>query len=141
MTLRITGSQLDEICRHAERAYPAECCGALVGRTGAVRDVTRAVPLVNRRTDHRRRYLIEPDDLRRLERELATQELDILGYYHSHPDQPPVPSGYDAEQAWPWYAYLIVQVDRARATAARAWVLDDDRRRMHLEPLEVLSEV
>jgi proteasome lid subunit RPN8/RPN11 len=142
MTVRITASLLDEIRRHGERAYPAECCGALVGRAGEDgKEVVRLAPAVNRRTDDPHRYLIAPDDLRRLEAEVRAEALQVVGYYHSHPDHPARPSGFDTEHAWPWYSYLIVRVDHGRAADAASWVLDDERPLMHPESLEVLSEV
>jgi proteasome lid subunit RPN8/RPN11 len=152
MTLRLPGALADEIRRHGEAAYPAECCGALIGRMesmpgdgGAgqddVKDVLRLWPAVNRRTDDPHRYLIAPDDLRRLEREVREAGQEILGYYHSHPDHPARPSAFDAEHAWPWYSYLIVRIERGRAAELASWVLDDERAQMHPESLDVLSEV
>jgi proteasome lid subunit RPN8/RPN11 len=143
MTLRLSGRLLEEIRRHGESAYPAECCGALAGRIdgGGTKDVVRLEPAVNRRNDDPHRYLIAPADLRRLESELRAEGLEILGYYHSHPDHPARPSAYDTEHAWPWYSYLIVRIDRGAAAEAASWVLDDDRPLMHPESLEVLSEV
>jgi proteasome lid subunit RPN8/RPN11 len=142
MTLRLPGALADEIRRHGEAAYPAECCGAMVGRVdGAAKAVLRLAPAVNRRTDDPHRYLIAPDDLRRLEREVREGGQEIVGYYHSHPDHPARPSAFDAEHAWPWYSYLIVRVDRGRGADLASWVLDDERPLMQPESLDVLSEV
>jgi proteasome lid subunit RPN8/RPN11 len=142
MTLRLPGALADEIRRHGEAAYPAECCGAMVGRAeGAAKEVLRLSPAVNRRTDDSHRYLIAPDDLRRLEREVREAGQEIVGYYHSHPDHPARPSAFDAEHAWPWYSYLIVRIDRGRGADMASWVLDDERPLMHPESLDVLSEV
>jgi proteasome lid subunit RPN8/RPN11 len=142
MTLRLPGALADEIRRHGEAAYPGECCGAIVGRVdGAAKEVLRLSPAVNRRTDDPHRYLIDPDDLRRLEREVREAGQEIVGYYHSHPDHPARPSAFDAEHAWPWYSYLIVRVDRGRGADMASWVLDDERPRMQPESLDVLSEV
>jgi len=142
VTLRLPDGLLGEIRRHGESAYPAECCGVLVGRVeGAAKDVVRLAPAVNRRTDDPHRYLISPDDLRRLEAELRHEGLVIVGYYHSHPDHPAVPSGFDTEHAWPWYSYLIVRVERGRGLEAASWTLDDEQPLMRSESLEVLSEV
>ena len=147
MSLRLPGALADEIRRHGEAAYPAECCGALIGRAedGATdppaKEVQRLWPAVNRRTDDPHRYLIAPDDLRRLEREVREAGQVIVGYYHSHPDHPARPSAFDTEHAWPWYSYLIVRIDRGRAADLASWVLDDERPQMHPESLDVLSEV
>ncbi len=141
MTLRLSEALLEEIRRQGERAYPGECCGILAGRPGNAKDVLRLVPVTNRRTDNPHRYLIAPDDLRRTEAELRPSGLEVLGCYHSHPDHPAAPSAFDTEQAWPWYSYIIVRVDRGRAAELTSWVLDDDRSTMHPESIDVLSEV
>jgi proteasome lid subunit RPN8/RPN11 len=143
VTLRLAAHLIEAIRGHGERAYPSECCGVLAGWSegDGVKEVARLAPAVNRRTDDPHRYLIAPDDLRRLELELRTEGLEIVGYYHSHPDHPAVPSAFDAEHAWPWYSYLIVKVDGGRGAEVASWLLDDDRPIMHPEPLEVPSEV
>ena len=142
MTVRLPESLAEEIRRHGETAYPAECCGALAGRVaGDVKDVVRLEPAVNQRADDPHRYLIAPDDLRRLEARLKSEGLEIVGYYHSHPDHPAAPSAFDADHAWPWYSYVIVRVDRGRGADLASWVLADELPRMHPESLEVLSEV
>ena len=141
MTLRLSASLVDEIRREGERAYPAECCGVLAGYPGDVKEVLKLVPMTNRRTDDPHRYLIAPDDLRRIEAELRSSGLEVLGCYHSHPDHPAAPSAFDTEQAWPWYSYIIVRVDGARAAELTSWVLDDDRSAMSPESVDVLSEV
>jgi proteasome lid subunit RPN8/RPN11 len=143
MMLRLPGALLEQIRRHGEAAYPAECCGAMLGRMDqdGFKEVARLAPAVNRRTDDPHRYLIAPDDLRRLEGEARAEGLEIVGYYHSHPDHPARPSAFDTEHAWPWYSYLIVRVDGGSGAEAASWVLDDERPLMHPESLEVLSEV
>jgi len=143
VTVRISEGLLEEIRRHGESAYPAECCGALAGRVrrSGDKEVVRLAPAVNRRTDDPHRYLIAPDDLRRLEREVRAEGLEIVGYYHSHPDHPAVPSAYDTAHAWPWYSYLIVRIEQGQPREAASYTLDPDRPLMHSEPLEVLSEV
>ncbi len=141
MTLRLREALADQIRRQGELAYPAECCGVLAGRAGEVKDVVRLVAMQNRRTDDPHRYLIAPEDLRRTVANLQGSELEVVGYYHSHPDHPAVPSLFDREHAWPWYSYVIVRVDLGRGSELTSWVLDDDRSAMNRESLEVFSEV
>ena len=141
VTLRLSAILADEIRREGERAYPAECCGVLAGHPGEVKEVLELVPVTNRRTDDPHRYLIAPEDLRRIEAELSSSGLEVLGCYHSHPDHPAAPSAFDTEQAWPWYSYIILRVDRARAAELTSWVLEDDRSAMSPESIDVLSEV
>lgn len=141
MTLRLSGILVERIRREGERAYPAECCGLIAGLPGRTKEALDLVPAINRRTDDPHRYLISPDDLRQIEAELRSRHLEVLGFYHSHPDHPAAPSAFDTEQAWPWYSYIIVQVDGGRAAELTSWVLEDDRSAMRAESVEVLSEV
>jgi proteasome lid subunit RPN8/RPN11 len=141
MTLRISEHLLDRIRREAELAYPAECCGVIAGSGTTLKAACRVVPVANRRTDDPHRYLIGPEDLRAAERELLPDGLEIVGYYHSHPDHPPTPSAFDTEHAWPWYSYLIVEVRGGRAERLEAWELDPERLHMNPESMLVESEV
>ena len=142
MTIRLTGVLVEEIRREGKLAYPAECCGVLGGRiVGDSKEVTRLVAMVNHRADDPHRYLISPEDLLRTTGDLRRSDLEVLGYYHSHPDHPAVPSEFDSEHAWPWYSYIIVRVDQGRAAELTSWVLEEDCSAMRQESLEVLSEV
>ncbi len=141
MTIKISGALVEDIRRAGERAYPAECCGVLGGRITDVKEVLQLAPVVNRRTDDPYRYLIAPEDLLRVTLELRRSELEVLGYYHSHPDHPAEPSQFDSENAWPWYSYVIVRVDQGHAGDISSWVLEEDCAAMRQEILQVLSEV
>jgi proteasome lid subunit RPN8/RPN11 len=141
MTLRVSETIIQQIRHQGELAYPAECCGALAGQPGAIKQVLQLIPMQNRRTDDPHRYLIAPDDLLRTMTELRRSDLEVLGYYHSHPDHPAEPSVFDTEHAWPWYSYVIVQVNQGRALELAVWMLADDRSGMSREALEVFSEV
>ncbi len=129
--LRLAAGVLDRIREHAESGYPEEVCGGLLGdaRDGGVR-VIDAVPLDNVRGDERRRrYLIAAEDVLGLERRAASAGVQVVGFYHSHPDASAVPSEFDREHAWPWYTYLIVSVRSGRAGATQAWRLAESRER------------
>jgi proteasome lid subunit RPN8/RPN11 len=127
--LLLTDDLAAEIGSHGERAYPEESCGGLLGaaRDDAV-EIIATVPLPNRHEDERRRrYLIEPDDVRDLERRADRLGLEVVGFYHSHPDAPAAPSAYDREHSWPWYMYLIIGVRDGTAHEINAWRLAHDR--------------
>jgi proteasome lid subunit RPN8/RPN11 len=141
MTIKISGALVEDIRRAGEQAYPAECCGVIGGRIAGVKEVVQLAAVVNRRTDDPRRYLIAPEDLLRITLELRRSELEVLGYYHSHPDNPAEPSTFDSETAWPWYSYVIVRVDKGRASDISSWVLEEDCAAMRQEEMQVLSEV
>lgn len=139
--LRLTPEHLRHIHDHASRTYPEECCGVLMGRASSGTEggvVERTVALENERRDSRHnRYVIEPETVLRAHRQARELELDILGYYHSHPDHPAVPSEFDREHAWPGMSYLITAVEKGRVADTRSWRLRDDRSGFDEEPLEV----
>ena len=97
----------------------------------------RLVGAENEREDENRhnRYLIPPEVILRTEREARADGLDVVGYYHSHPDHPSRPSDFDRDHAWPGYSYLIVSVREGRARDERSWRLSDDRSRFDEEPI------
>ncbi|MDR1037816.1 MAG: M67 family metallopeptidase [Deltaproteobacteria bacterium] len=135
---------IDALIRsEGERAYPYECCGLVLGESagpdGETRRITRAVSLDNTREGEarRRRFVIEPADFLRAEREALAAGLEVLGIYHSHPDHPAVPSDYDLSHALPFYSYIIVSVGEGRADELTSWRLADDRGRFAPEPVEL----
>ena len=140
MTLTVGAEQLEEIRRHAARAYPNECCGALLGVVDGDREklAREPLPLDNRRegTAARTRFLVTADDYRFAERTARAKGLDILGFYHSHPDHPARPSDYDREHALPWYSYIIVSVQAGTPQELTNWTLAEDRSRFLPELLQ-----
>lgn len=120
-----------EIRDHGAKDYPHECCGAILGAdTGAGREVKALFPLVNRRDDSpRNRFSITPEDFRAAERAAAERRLELVGWYHSHPDHPARPSEFDREHAWPFYSYVIVSVAAGTPRELTCWRLEDDRSR------------
>jgi len=146
--VHLSSHDLDTIRRHARERAPAECCGALIGlltdrqpaaassptatgdaaapaSPGHEDDVHVArVLAAHNVAESRTRYEVAPEDIALAEAEAAEVGLEVVGWYHSHPSSPPVPSPTDLEAAWPWYTYLVVD---ARSGEARAWRLAEDR--------------
>jgi proteasome lid subunit RPN8/RPN11 len=125
MPLTLATAVSEAIRRHAADAYPHECCGALIGREGVV---TEAFALPNTTEEGpRRRFLVRPTDYREAERRAAALGAELLGFYHSHPDHPALPSRYDLDHAWPFFSYVIVSVRETGAGEMTSWRLRDDR--------------
>lgn len=127
--LFISPRHLHTVERHASVSYPDECCGVLIGRcqSGAT-FVERVLSVGNERADSRHnRYLITPETVLAAHKEARALGLDVVGYYHSHPDHPARPSDFDREHAWPGVSYLIVSVEQRKVADARSWRLSDDR--------------
>jgi len=124
--LKIDQAGLAEICRHAEQAYPHECCGVLLGHfDGQVRRVTAVVSCRNTREDSpQNRYHIDPRELIRVQREGRTRGMDIVGFYHSHPDHPSAWSPTDLTEAhWFGCSYVITSVVQGKAGATSSFEL------------------
>lgn len=140
--LRMDESLAARIRAHGAETYPHECCGALLGRDdGEYRETLAVFPLVNRRDDSpRNRFVLAPDDVRTAEGAARDRGLELVGWYHSHPDHPARPSEYDREHAWPWYSYVIVSVKNGRAGEMTSWRLAEDRARFDLETVEGLAQ-
>lgn len=140
---------LDRLCDLAAAALPNECCGLLLGHglTGGMHQ--RAIAVVDlwpapndweqladepfRRLDPlpvgeagvERRYAIAPETFLAAMRAARSRQLDIIGVYHSHPQQPAIPSEFDRACAWPDYSYLILSVRGDRVVDWQSWRLDD----------------
>lgn len=138
----LTPQSVDLIRREAERGFPEEVCGFLFGMNDDdTRDVTEAKPIQNVQASNRaRRFLINPEEFQRAERYAFAQGLELLGFYHSHPDHPAIPSDYDRVHALPFYSYVIVSVTDGKATELRSWQLDPDRKSYREEPVEIKAE-
>jgi len=114
---------------HAAKDYPHECCGFLVGTSdGDSVTLARTVPAANTRDDSpRNRFEIDPGEMVKTDRAARADGLGVVGFYHSHPDAPAVPSEFDREHAWPGYCYVIVSVRGGEPVEMRNWRLREDR--------------
>ncbi len=91
--------------------------------------VTESYPISNAREEEkkRNRFLITPEELMRGEKYAREKSLDVVGFYHSHPDDRAVPSRYDLDHAWPTYSYIVVAVASGRAADLKSWQMQADR--------------
>ncbi len=133
MALSLEGGVAEGIRQHGSETYPNECCGALYGRDGVV-TATYALPNTTEEGP-RRRFLVRPQDYRDAEKRATELKVDLLGFYHSHPDHPARPSQYDLDHAWPVFHYVIVSVQRGQPALMTCWALKDDRSGFDEEPL------
>lgn len=144
----ISAELAEKIRRHGAEAYPDECCGALLGHDASweigvekPREILKVFPLVNRREDSpRNRFSVTPLDVIEADRTAQARGMDVVGWYHSHPDHPAKPSEYDREHAWPWYSYIIVSVQKGVPQEMTSWRLHDDRGGYRQETIEIRKE-
>jgi proteasome lid subunit RPN8/RPN11 len=142
--MRIRHSEIEALEAHAREGYPFEVCGALLAPRAAANGltVTRAVRLENREAESPRvRYAIAPEDLLRLCHEAAASGLEVVGYYHSHPDHPAQPSETDrqraAESISDGVIHVVVGVVGGEAATSTAWVFRDSGGVFEPEPIQV----
>ena len=143
--LEISGTQITAIERHAEADYPHECGGLLLGHLGAdnAKTVVETLPMENTADVETRhdRILIDPRELMRAERAARKKGLDVVGYYHSHPDDEAVPSQFDLDHALPVWSYIIVSVRERKAVNWNSWEMENDRSRFNKETVEIVANV
>jgi proteasome lid subunit RPN8/RPN11 len=143
--IRIHQADYDAIRRHGEQTYPHECCGVLLGRDeGAGREVTSTARCGNMRSDSpQNRYQIDPRELVVIQREARQRGEDIVGFYHSHPDHPPLWSQTDlAEAHWIGCSYVITSVEQGKALVTNSFALEGEEeasKRLVQEPIEVIA--
>ena len=141
--LKLTEQVYDTIRRHGEETYPHECCGVLLGRSeDGVNEVEEAVRAGNARTDSaHNRYQIAPQELVKIQRLGRERGLDIVGFYHSHPDHPAQWSQTDlAEAHWFGCSYVITSVENGKAVLTNAFELtgsDENDKKLVDEKIEV----
>lgn len=132
----IKKNHIDQIKEHAQKDYPYECCGILLGKfENGEKTVTQVLEIVNEKEDENKhnRYLIPSSKILETELYAIKNGLDIVGFYHSHPDHSAIPSAYDVEHALPVYSYLIVSVYAAKAVDFTISVLSADRAKFEKE--------
>jgi proteasome lid subunit RPN8/RPN11 len=140
MAIELTEQNRKQIEQHAVETYPNECCGLLLGREENGRQVIAEVaPIQNawqsmennpyevRPEDSlRNRSLVDPKDWLRIDREARQKGLDIISFYHSHPDHPARPSEFDRKHALPFLIYVILAVEKRVPREMTAWLLSED---------------
>jgi proteasome lid subunit RPN8/RPN11 len=142
--LRIHFEQYEALRAHGEETYPNECCGVLLGKNIAnegnhVQQIVRAG---NTRTDSaHNRYHIAPQELVKIQRQARGLGLDIVGFYHSHPDHPAQWSSTDfAEAHWLGCSYIITSVEKGKAVLTNSFLLSgtaEDNKKFEDEAIQI----
>jgi proteasome lid subunit RPN8/RPN11 len=148
--LRIHYADYEALRTHGEETYPNECCGVLLGKNiagegnsaAAVNHVQRIVRAGNTRTDSaHNRYNIAPQELVKIQRQARSLGLDIVGFYHSHPDHPAQWSKTDyAEAHWLGCSYIITSVEQGKAALTNSFLLSgttEDDKNFEDEPIQI----
>jgi proteasome lid subunit RPN8/RPN11 len=149
--LRIEYTDYEALRAHGEETYPNECCGVLLGKQipgeehspAAVNAVSQIVRAGNTRTDSaHNRYNIAPQELVKIQRQARSLGLDIVGFYHSHPDHPAQWSKTDfAEAHWLGCSYIITSVEKGKAATTNSFLLsgtEEDHKQFQDEAIEIM---
>ncbi|MUG98845.1 hypothetical protein F7734_43750 [Scytonema sp. UIC 10036] len=138
MNLNLKPQHLQTIYSQAETTYPEECCGLLLGsRTDKNKTVLEVIPTENAWSEtsdpfgdstatKQRRYTIAPQVMLQVQKDARDRNLNIIGIYHSHINNPAHPSEFDRQLAWQEYSYVIVSVINGKAVDIKSWILDDN---------------
>ncbi|MDB9314261.1 M67 family metallopeptidase [Spirulina sp. CS-785/01] len=139
MTLQFPTPHLETLRTHAATTYPQECCGILLGKNQHILEIrptengwsadyetllATATGLTMENRGKQDSFIISPQDLLNAQKDARERELQIIGFYHSHPDHPATPSEFDRAIAWPDYSYLIITVPQGQPGELRSWQLD-----------------
>lgn len=138
----------------SQRRYPQESCGAILADRADHRSRRRAVALGNIQNEMKKidpenfkrsadtGYYIDPDELIKLFESARAQNLELIAFYHSHPDHGAYWSEEDNRSAlWPGTntasypdaRQIVVSVIDGRAREAAAFGWNSQRGRFELE--------
>src|SRR5580692_12647882 len=148
--LRIEYADYEALRAHGEETYPNECCGVLLGKKiagegnseAAMNHVQQIVRAGNTRTDSaHNRYNIAPQELVKIQRQARGLGLDIVGFYHSHPDHPAQWSTTDfAEAHWLGCSYIITSIEQGKAVTTNSFLLSgtgEEDKKFEDEPIQI----
>lgn len=130
MAVILSSALQQVIFQQMEHTYPNEGGGFLVGVQRAddtiVQDVI-GVENVFETEEQYHRYAMTPQNWAVMEDKADALGMSLIGYYHSHPNAPAIPSEFDRAHALPNFVYLITSVMNGQAVDQRVWHLKQDR--------------
>jgi [CysO sulfur-carrier protein]-S-L-cysteine hydrolase len=138
----IRRASFDAIVAQAEREFPFECCGFIIGDNAAVEEVRPIANIQNRMhasdaaafpRDARTAFLMEPKEHLAVMNEIDRRKLELRIVYHSHPDHDAYFSPTDRAQAcsfdptepdYPDTVYIVLSVRAGKFARAAAFAWD-----------------
>ncbi len=136
--IEIATEPWETMVRHAEKTYPNECCGAMLGRlNGGSKLVTEAIPMENAYAgEQAARYELRPEDLLEADRQARARGLDLIGIFHSHPDCDAYFSTTDLKNSCPWYSFVVLSIQNGKFNHANSFLPDVDQTAAEREELK-----
>ena len=109
---------------HAQRAYPNECCGAMLGHADDdLKIVREAMPLENSfGGEQKARYELRPEDLLAADHAARERRMELIGIYHSHPDCDAYFSETDLKNSCSWYSFVVLSIRKGKFDHANSWL-------------------
>ena len=143
LMVRIARDVVRQIEKHGERTYPEECCGIMLGSIDEDNQIVGEVVELDNEQDEnrRRRFFVTPKQYLHAERIAAERRSTLLGFYHSHPDHPAIPSEFDRDHALPWFIYVVLSVSQAKSGDLTAWLLHKTRERFDMKEVMIEEEI
>jgi proteasome lid subunit RPN8/RPN11 len=122
---------------HAQRTYPNECCGAMLGTIdGETKKVSEAIALENAFAGiQAERYELRPEDLLAADKAARDRGMDLIGIYHSHPDCDAYFSTTDLKNSCPWYSFVVLSIQKGDFHHANSWLPNVDQTAAEKEEL------
>ncbi len=138
MVIEIEEKPWQTMVLHAERTYPNECCGVMLGHIeGENKHVTEALALENAFLGEQgARYELRPEDLLKAERAARDHGLDLVGIFHSHPDCDAYFSETDLKNSCPWYSFVVLSVSNGKFDHANSFLPDVEQTAAETEELK-----
>jgi len=130
MAVKISSNLQQQIFEQMEATFPNEGGGFLLGLLDGddtvIQDVIH-VENVFETEEQYHRYAMTPQNWANMEDEADERGLQLVGYYHSHPNHPAIPSEFDRDHALPNFVYIITSVLDGKSAKQLAWLLSEDR--------------
>jgi proteasome lid subunit RPN8/RPN11 len=142
MAVRLAKALQAEIFVQMEASFPNEGGGFLLGKVqGADTEIAAVIgiPNVFETEEQYHRYAMTPQNWAKMEDEADERGLALVGYYHSHPNHPAIPSIFDRDHALPNFIYIITSVMDGNAADQKAWLLQDDRSQFNALELQIIE--
>ncbi len=134
----------EAIAAQAEREFPFECCGFIIGDASDevrpirnIQNEKHAADSAPFQRDARTAYLMDPKEQLAVLQEIDRRKLQLKAVYHSHPDHEAYFSATDRAQAcsfdptepdYPETAYIVISVRGGKFVGAAAFVWDPERK-------------
>ena len=137
----IPKTYLFEMQRHGAEAYPLECCGGILGKIHFENKyVQKVIRLDNASSENKhRRFAVTAEDYKNLEAYSKESNLQLIGFYHTHPDHPAFPSETDLQNAWPMFSYIIISIQSKEPAQTNSFLLNLDTNTFEPEPLQTVE--